>query len=62
MSDDAVDAGQERRDGRAVGFEDGGMRARRRGADEVVLDNGVELAAIRRAIVYLRSANRLISI
>ena len=38
------------------------MRARTRVADEVVLDDRVELAAVRRAIVYLRSANGLISI
>ena len=62
LSDDAVSAGQERRDDRAVGFEDVGMRARRRVADEVVLDNRVEFAAVRRAIVYLRSANGLVSV
>ena len=38
------------------------MRARSRVADEVVLDDRVELAAVRRAIVYLRSANGLPSI
>ena len=35
------------------------MRARSRVADEVVLDDRVELAAVRRAIVHLRSANGL---
>ena len=38
------------------------MRARGRVADEVVLDNRVELAAVRRHIVYLRSTNGFISI
>ena len=38
------------------------MRARGRVADEVVLDNRVEFAAVRRAIVYLRSANGLVSV